>query len=87
MVEKTILKYINSSIKAVNWLETKINDDGSYSLETQDLACYYKSLYLFYVSGKIELANRVLNYIKNKFFRANGDLKTQENYKRKWCFF
>ncbi len=81
MTQKIILKYIDSSIKAVNWLESKINDDGSYSLEIQDLACYYKSPYLFYISGKIELANRILNYIKNHFLRVNGDLTTQENYK------
>ncbi len=81
MTQKIILKYIDSSIKAVNWLESQMNDDGSYSLGNQDLACYYKSPYLFYISGKIEVANRILNYIKNQFLRANGDLTTQENYK------
>ncbi len=81
MTQEIILKYMNSSTKAVNWLASQINDDGSYSVDTQDLACYYKSPYLFYISGKTELANRILNYIKNQFLRANGDLTTQENYK------
>lgn len=81
MAQEIILKYIDSSINAVNWLESQINDDGSYCLDTQDLACYYKSPYLFYLSGKTEVANRILNSIKNQFLRENGDLTTQGNYK------
>lgn len=74
-------KYALSSEKAVNWLESRLTEDGSYGSEVRDLACYYKSPLLFYISGKAEAANRVLNYIKSRFMRSNGDFTTEGNTK------
>ena len=72
--------YLASEI-AVKWLDSKLTDDGYYGLGINDLACYYKSPYLLYISGKIEHANRIINYIQTRFLRKNGDFTTQENLK------
>jgi len=81
-MEREILeKYRLASDKAVNFLESRLTDDGSYGAEIKDLACYYKSPFLFYISGKTEPANRILNYIKTRFMRSHGDFTTEGDTK------
>ena len=70
------LKYKQGSEKALNWLLSHLTDNGSYGPAITDMACYYKSPYLFYISGKIEEANCIASYIKKTFMRENGDLTT-----------
>lgn len=81
MVRQNLEKYDESAEKAVNWLRSHLKDDGSYAANSNDLAMYYKSPYLFYLSGQAEAANRILNYIKNNFMRENGDFTTQGDSK------
>ncbi len=71
----------NSSDRALVWLTKQIQGDGSYGSEICDLASYYKSPYLFFISGKIELANLILSTIKTNFLQADGDFKTSSELK------
>lgn len=66
-------EYLSSVNKAVQWLEMHIQDDGSYGEKAKDLACYYKSPYLFSLLGKRQTANRMLDYIGEHFMLSNGD--------------
>lgn len=81
MVEHDLKKYKQSSEKALNWLLSHLKNDGSYGSVVNDVACYYKSPYLFYISGKIEEANRVLSHIKKTFMRESGDFTTSSEMK------
>ncbi|MDJ0680550.1 MAG: hypothetical protein QNJ18_11880 [Xenococcaceae cyanobacterium MO_167.B52] len=78
---KLLEKYRQSSNRALKWLTQKIQLDGSYGQNISDLACYYKSPYLFYISGNIEEANLILMTITTKFLQQNGDFKTSSNLK------
>lgn len=64
MDKKKLLAYEESSAHALNWLKSQLNENGNYGESITDLACYYKSPYLFYLSGEIVRANRILNYLK-----------------------
>ena len=81
MDQRTVLTYQQSSERAVEWLAAQLNDDGSFQVSPNDLACYYKAPYLFFISGKIEEANRVLSYIHKTFGRENGDFATSKDRK------
>ena len=81
MNPKLAEKVEKSSDKALNWLLRRLEDDGSYGSAVNDLACYYKSPYLFCISGRIEEAKRVLNHIKQKFMRRSGDFMSSNGMK------
>lgn len=70
-----------SSHRALAWLTQKMQFDGSYGREIVDLACYYKSPYLFYLSGKSEEASLILRTIKTRFLQFDGDFKTSSHLK------
>jgi hypothetical protein len=70
-----------SSDKALDWLLLRLEEDGSYGSAVNDLACYYKSPYLFCIAGKEEEAKRVLNHIKQRFMRKSGDFMTTNGRK------
>ena len=74
-------QYRHSAQRAVTWLTNQLNSDGSYRLSTQELACYYKSPYLFFLSGKGQESYRVLHYIRREFMRPNGDFSTSPELK------
>jgi Prenyltransferase and squalene oxidase repeat len=76
-----IEKCKQSADAAINWLLRQLQDDGSYGPAINDLASYYKSPYLFYMSGRSEAARRMLTYIKQEFMQANGDFKTSVDIK------
>ena len=81
MNPQLIESYKKSADRALNWLLQQLKDDGSYGSAVNDLACYYKSPYLFYISGRMEEAQRVLNHIRQTFMQANGDFKTSVDIK------
>ncbi|MDJ0597225.1 MAG: hypothetical protein QNJ37_00030 [Crocosphaera sp.] len=81
MNKQKLTSYLESSEQAIHWLKSKMDEDGSYGLSNTDLACYYKSPYLFYLSGKTTLANQTLTYIKNNFLQKNGDLLSRNGQK------
>lgn len=67
---------IKSAKKAIDFFENRLQEDGSYGDKVKDIACYYKSPMMFILSGKPELAKKVLNYAKSHFLQSNGDFLT-----------
>ncbi len=67
--------------RGTKWLERQIKDDGSYGASIEDLACYYKSPYLFSLTGHRQAAHRILDHIKERFMLSNGDFATSEQCK------
>jgi hypothetical protein len=72
---------LNSARKGLAWLEEKIKPDGSIRGFPEDLACYYKAPTLLFISGKLALAQRVLDHIKSRFMTPEGDFLTGSNNK------
>src|SRR5512134_2227976 len=73
MDDRTCKNMEDASARALSWLLSHINKDGSYGPEVKDLACYYKSPYLFLVHGKLREAQRFMTFIKSSFMQENGD--------------
>ena len=63
-------RYEEAAAAGVEWLAAQLNDDGSYGQAADDLACYYKSPYLFQLSGRPREASRLLTFIDRRFGRA-----------------
>ena len=74
--QQTLQQYRDGANRGVGWLLSRLNPDGSFQSPIQDLACYYKSPYLFFLSGHGGKANRVLGYIGKTFMRSDGDFST-----------
>lgn len=72
--------YLDASDKAVNWLVSQMQADGSYA-GTSDLAAHYKSPTTLYAAGKVEEANRIVDYIRGNYLQADGDLLTSPGFK------
>ncbi|MGH3764619.1 MAG: hypothetical protein ACRDS0_00525 [Pseudonocardiaceae bacterium] len=67
--------------RAAGWLAAQLSDDGSYGPGADDLACYYKSPYLFHLAGRTREADRLLTFIRNRFMRADHDFTTSAGHK------
>jgi hypothetical protein len=74
-------RYEQAADRAVGWLAARLRDDGSYGPEVDDLACYYKSPYLFQLSGRTRDAAHLLAFIRRRFMRADHDFATAAGYK------
>jgi hypothetical protein len=81
MKVKSLQKYQLSSDKALKWLDAHLTTTGHYGQNISDLACYYKSPYLFYLAGRTETANIILNHVKTHFLLENGDFTTTNELK------
>lgn len=55
--------------------------DGSYGPQIEDLASYYKSPYLFFISGRSDAATRLLAHVKQAFMQPSGDFMTSSDHK------
>jgi hypothetical protein len=62
-----------SAHRAVEYLQSQLKPDGSYGPEAADLAAYYKSPALYLRAGRVEQANRVLDFIQQNYSLPNGD--------------
>jgi hypothetical protein len=49
--------------------------DGSYA-PSDDLAAHYKSPTTLYAAGRVEEANRLVDYIRGRYLQADGDVLT-----------
>ena len=74
-------RYEQAAERAVEWLATPLRDDGSYGPDADDLACYYKSPYLFQLSGRTREAARLLAFIQDRFMRPDHDFTTSAGHK------
>lgn len=80
-IESLTTKLTESANKVVNFLESKLQTDGSFGKEAKDLACYFKSPMMFSVAGKDQCAISVLKYIETTFMKKDGDFKTSDKLK------
>ncbi|HKR48006.1 MAG TPA: hypothetical protein VJT72_00230 [Pseudonocardiaceae bacterium] len=74
-------RYEQAADRAVEWLAIRLRDDGSYGPEADDLACYYKSPYLFQLSGRAGEAACLLTFIRDRFMRPDHDFTTSAGHK------
>jgi hypothetical protein len=74
-------RYEQAADRAVGWLAAQLRHDGSYGPEADDLACYYKSPYLFSLSGHAREASRLLTFIQRRFMRIDHDFTTSPGHK------
>lgn len=81
MNPQLIKTYYQSADAALNWFLKQQREDGSFGPNIDDLASYYKSPYLFYVSGRSDAAVRLLAYLKQAFMRPDGDFMTSGDRK------
>lgn len=79
--EAALTRYEVAADLAVGWLAAQLGEDGSYGPQADDLACYYKSPYLFQLTGRTRDAARLLSFIQRRFMRADHDFATSENHK------
>src|ERR1700733_13952447 len=74
-------KLSHSADLAINFLESKLQKDGSYGSDAKDIACYFKSPMMFLAANKPLIASRILDYIKLTYMFKDGDFRTTENLK------
>jgi hypothetical protein len=79
MAERT--RYEQAADGGVRWLMASLCNDGSYGPEADDLACYYKSPYLFQLSGRARQATQLLESIRRRFMRPDYDFVTAPRHK------
>lgn len=72
---------IRSSERALNWIESRLEEDGSFRDFPKDIACYYKLPTLLFLHGKINKAHKVCDYIKTHFMTLEGDFVTKPEFK------
>jgi len=70
-----------SALKVVKFFESKLEGNGSYGEEAQDISCYFKSPMMFISVGQEENANRILDYIKSQYMTQVGDFESQASSK------
>jgi hypothetical protein len=74
MMERT--RYEQAADRGVRWLTARLSNGGSYGPEADDLACYYKSPYLFQLSGHARQATQLVEFIRHRFMRPDHDFVT-----------
>jgi len=81
VVDRT--RYEQAADRGVRWLTEWLFDDGSYGVhsEIDDLACYYKSPYLFQLSGRARQAMQLLEFIRRRFMCPDHDFVTAAHHK------
>jgi hypothetical protein len=79
VVDRT--RYEQVADRGVRWLTTRLSDDGSYGPRADDLACYYKSPYLFGLSGRPQQARQLLEFVRCRFLRPDYDFVTAAHHK------
>lgn len=74
-------RYEQAADRGVRWLTVSLGNDGSYGPEADDLACYYKSPYLFGLSGQVRRATQLFEFIRRRFMRSDHDFATAPDHK------
>jgi hypothetical protein len=74
-------RYEQAADRGVAWLAAQLGDDGSYGPRAEDLACYYKSPYLFHLFGRARQAAQLLEFIRGRFMRSDHDFATSAHRK------
>jgi hypothetical protein len=81
MSERTLSDCRQAATRTVDWLAARITSDGSVGDDCEDLACFYKLPYLMQLAGHAAEAHRLLDYIRDRFLRSDGDFRTSNRVK------
>lgn len=65
--------YRQAAVKAVKWLLTQQNEDGSMNPVEQGIAAYYKVPYAFSLAGRTPEGVKLLTWIRENAFTEEGD--------------
>jgi len=68
-----ITAYRQAAVKAVRWLLSQQNDDGSINPVDQGIAAYYKVPYALSLAGRTPEAVRLLTWVRENAFTEEGD--------------
>jgi Prenyltransferase and squalene oxidase repeat len=69
----SIPAYRQAAVRAVKWLLTQQNDDGSMGPVEQGVGAYYKVPYAFSLAGRTVEAGRLLAWVRTNAFTEEGD--------------
>ena len=75
--------------RAATWLASQQTEQGNYRglaepdengiyPDTDDVGCYYKSIYSLRVAGQDAAAGRMMRHVVERYMRENGDVYTSE---------
>lgn len=101
-MEKLSDKWMKAGKKAAAWLTAHQTPAGNYIgretpaetgayPDTDDLGCYYKSVYPLRIAGESVASARMMQYIVERFMQPNGDLinsltqRTSGSYTPNYC--
>ena len=85
----TSVVLVEAARRAVNWLSSQQTPQGNYRglgepdadgiyRDTDDVGCYYKSVYSLRVAGQDQAAARMMRHLVDRYMRENGDVYTNE---------
>ena len=81
MSEQNLSDCRQASTRTVGWRAARIKSNGSLGEDCHDLACFYKLPYLMQLAGHAAEAHRLLDYIRDRFLRPDGDFLTSNRVK------
>lgn len=73
--------YLGAADRALDWIGSHLQEDGSFGPGADDLGCYYKAPYAFALAGRVLEAHRILTYIQRRFMSSDGDFSTSADAK------
>jgi len=71
----------DAALRAVDRLAARIGPDGALGEDCTDLACVYKLPYLMQLAGRPAEAQRLLDHVRGRFLRPDGELRTSDAIK------
>ena len=71
----------DAALRAVDRLAARIGPDGALGEDCTDLACVYKLPYLMQLAGRPAEAQRLLEHVRTRFLRPDGELRTSDAIK------
>lgn len=80
-LNELIEKLLKTAEKTLQFFDDKLDTNGSYGKEAQDLSCYYKSPMMFIAAGQPDRARKLLSHIQATYMREDGDFTTLPNVK------
>jgi hypothetical protein len=70
-----------TAARTLDWIEARMQANGSLGDDCADLACYYKPPYLMQLAGRVTSAHRLLDYVAQRFQQPTGDFRTADEIK------
>lgn len=64
---------LHHSDATLAWLLQRLQDDGSFGADVDELTSYFKPANLFTIAGRLTEANRVLTHLERRYMQPNGD--------------